>query len=237
MHPVPEPESCSTPHTNTYTIAPMADVCHRYLHARRSWLPGSWQILLKDDLCLMSFTWPEQCQQGSLATERDILRAWHPRSPLLWQWPTICKCPICRLLYILGYNRQNLKSALPAIQWIHRGMYQVHQTCTPMSQGQWCWSTAGPASTLHYTHQHQDSIPSGAIVPMPTLNNHSGQDMQQWPVSHTSSWADQHMLRSHQITGWQMQQNTCTTVCWSAHCDVWHTLQVLDPCHCGMCPA
>ena len=45
--------------------------------------PGSWQFLLEDDLCLMSFTWPEQCQQGHLTTERDILRAWHPKSPLL----------------------------------------------------------------------------------------------------------------------------------------------------------
>ena len=36
LHPVPEPESCSTPHTYTHTIMPMADVCHWYLHARRS---------------------------------------------------------------------------------------------------------------------------------------------------------------------------------------------------------
>ena len=201
LHPVPESGCCSTPHT--YTITPMADVCHWYLHARRSWLPGSWQFLLKEDLHLMPSTWPDQCQQGCLTTE-NILRAWHPRSPSLWQWPTICECPVCQLLYILGYNTQNLKSALPAIQQICQGMCQVHQTCTPMSQIQWCQPTAHPASTPRHTHQHQASIPSGAIVPTPTQNNHSSQDMQQWPISHMSSWADQHMLRSHQITGWPM---------------------------------
>ena len=41
LHLVPEPECWSTPHTYTYTIKPMADVCHRYLHARRNWPPGS----------------------------------------------------------------------------------------------------------------------------------------------------------------------------------------------------
>ena len=32
LHLVPEPECCSTPHTYTNAISPMADVCHRYLH-------------------------------------------------------------------------------------------------------------------------------------------------------------------------------------------------------------
>ena len=45
---------------------------------------------------------------------------------------------------------------------------------------------------------------------MPTQNNHSSQDMQQWPISHASPLADWHTLQSYQITGWQMQQNTCT---------------------------
>ena len=195
-------QNAAAPITPTPTsLCPMADVCHCYLHARRSWLPGGCQFLLKDDLHSMSSTWPEQYQQGCLTTERVNLRAWHPGSPSLWQWPTICKCPVHWLLYILGYNTWNLKSALPAIQWICRGMHQVYQTCTPMSQIQQCWPTAHPASTLSYTHQHQASIPSGAIVPMPTQNNHSSQDTQQWPISHMSPWADWHMLRSHQITG------------------------------------
>ena len=131
---VPEPECCSTPHTYTHTISPLVDVCHRYLHARRSWPPGSWWLPLKDDLSLMSSTQPEQCQQGRLTAERDVFRACHPQSPLLWQWLTICKCPVCQLLYILGHITQNLKSALPRIQWICQGMHQVHQTCTPKSQ-------------------------------------------------------------------------------------------------------
>ena len=74
---------------------PMADVCYRYLHARMSWPPGSGWLLLKDDICLMYSTWPEQCQQGCLTAERDVCRALHLWSPLLWQWPTISKCPVC----------------------------------------------------------------------------------------------------------------------------------------------
>ena len=174
----------------------MADVCHRYLHTRRNWPPGSGQFLLEDDLCLTSSTWPEQCQQGCLTAERDVCRAWHPQSPLLWQWPAICECPVHWLLYILGYNTQNLKSTLTTIQQICQGMCQVCQTCTPTSQVQQGQSAAHPTSTPSYTHQHQASIPSGAIVPMLTQNNHSGQDMQQRPISHTSLWADWHMLWS-----------------------------------------
>ena len=122
----------------------------------------------------------------------------------------------------LGHHTQNLKSTLPTIQWICQSMHQVHQTCTPTSQIQLCWSTAHLDSALSYTHWHQASIPSSTVVPMPTQNNHSSQDMQQWPISHTSPWADQHMLWSDQITGQQMQQNTCTTICWSTSCNVWH---------------
>ena len=214
----------------------MADVCHRYLHARRSWPPGSGWLLLKDDLCLTSSSWPEQHQQGHLAAERDVFRAWHPQSPLLWQWPTICKCPVCRLLYILGHITWNLKSTLPTIQWIHQGMHQVCQTHTPMSQIQRCWPTAYLASTLSYTHQHQASISSRAVVPMPTPNNHFGQDTQQWPISHTSPWADWHTLWSCQITGWQMQQNTCATVCWSTSCNVWHPQKDFGSHYCDTCP-
>ena len=196
LHLVPEPECCSTPHTYTYTITPMVDVCHRYLHARRNWPPGSGQLLLKDDLCSMPSTQPEQCQQGHLAAEGDVSRAWHPWSPLLWQWPTICECPVHWLLYILRHNTWNLKSALPTIQRICQGMCQVCQTCTPMSQVLWCQSTACLTSTPSHTHWHQASISSRATVPMPTQNSHSGQDMQQWPISHTSPWVDWHTLWS-----------------------------------------
>ena len=125
LHPVPEPEFCSTPHTYTYTIMPLADVCHRYLHTTRNWPPGSGWLLLKDYLGLMPSTWPEQHQQGHLAAEGDVFRAWHPQRPLLRQWPTVCKCPVCQLLYILGHIKWNLKSALPTIQWICWGMHQV----------------------------------------------------------------------------------------------------------------
>ena len=214
----------------------MAYVCHRYLHARRSWPPGSGQFLLEDDLCLTSSTWPEQCRQGCLAAEGDVFRAWHPWSPLLWQWPTICKCPVHQLLYILGHNTWNLKSTLPTIQWICQGMHQVHQTCTPMSQVQQCQSTACLASTLSCTHWHQASISSRAVVPMPTQNNHSDQDLQQQPIIHTCLGADRHTLWSCQITGWQMQQNTCATVCWSTSCNVWHPQKDLGSCYCDTHP-
>ena len=144
LHLVPEPECCSTPHTYTHTITPMADVCHRYLHTRRNGPPGSGQLLLEDDLCLMYSTWPEQCQQGCLTAERDVFRAWHPQSPSLWQCPTICECPVCQLLYILGHITQNLKSALPTIQWICWGMHQVCQTCILKTK----YSGANPQLTL-----------------------------------------------------------------------------------------
>ena len=225
----PESECCSASHTYTHTIMPRADVHHRYPHARRSWPPGSGWFLLKDDLCSMSSTQPEQYKQGCLTAERDVCRARHPQSPLLQQWPTICECPVCWLLYILGHNTWNLKSALPTTQQICWGIHQVCQTCTPMSQVQHCQSIACLASTPSYTHRQQTSIPSRAVVPVPTQNNHSSQDMQQWPISHTSPWADQHMLRSCQITGWQMQQNTCTTVCWSTICNVWHPQKIWVP--------
>ena len=97
-------------------------------------------------------------------------------------------------------------------------------------------TTAHPASTLSYTHWFQASIPSRTIVPMPTQNNHSGQDMQQRPVSHTSLWADWHTLRNCQIIGWQMQQNTCATVCWSTSCNIWHPQKDLGSCYCDTCP-
>ena len=74
LHPVPEPECCSTPHTYTFTIKPMADMCYRYLHARRNWPPGSGWLLLNDDLSLMPSTWPEQCQQCHLTAEGDVFR-------------------------------------------------------------------------------------------------------------------------------------------------------------------
>ena len=215
---------------------PMADVCYRYLHARRNWSPGSGQLLLKDDLHSTYSMQPEQCQQGCLTAERDVCRAWHPQSPLLWQWPTICECPVSQLLYILGHNTWNLKSALPTIQWTCQGMHQVHKTYTPMSQVQCCQSTACLASTLRYTHLHQASISSRATVPVLTQNNHSSQDPQQQPVIHTSPWADWHMLWSYQITGQQMQQNTCATICWSTSCNVWHSPKDLGSCYCDMCP-
>ena len=134
LHPIPEPECCSTPHTYTHTISPMADVYHRYLHTRRSWPPGSGRFLLEDDLCLMPSTWPEKCQQGHFTAERDVFRAWHPQSPSLWQWPTIHECSVHWLLHSLGHLTWDLKSALPIVQWICWGMCQVCQTCTPMSQ-------------------------------------------------------------------------------------------------------
>ena len=173
LHPVPEPECSSTPHTYTYTITPMADVCHRYLHARRNWPRGSGWLLLKDDLISMPSTWPEQHQQGHLTAEGDVFRAWHSQSPSLWQWPTMYKCPVCWLLYILGHHTWNLKSALPTIQWICWSMHQVCQTHTPMSQIQWCQSTSCLTSTSSHTYWHQASISSRAVVPMLTQNNHS----------------------------------------------------------------
>ena len=124
MHPILEPECCSNPHTYTHTIMPMADVCHRCLHARRNWPPGSRWFLLKDDLSPMSSIWPEQCQQGHLTAEGDVFRAWHSWSPSLWQWPTICECPVHQLLYVLGHVTWNLKSTLPTIQWICWGMHK-----------------------------------------------------------------------------------------------------------------
>ena len=106
LHPVPEPECCSNPHTYTYTIEPMADVCHRYLHARRSWPPGSGWLLLEMIFVWMSSTQPEQCQQGHLTAEGDVFRGWHPQSPSLWQWPTICECPFTDFCISWGISHE-----------------------------------------------------------------------------------------------------------------------------------
>ena len=69
-----------------------------------------------------------------------------------------------------------------------------------------------------------------------TQNNHSSQDPQQQSIIHTCPWADWHTLWSHQITGWQTQQNTCATVCWSTSCNVWHPQKDMDSCYCDTCP-
>ena len=122
-------------------------------------------------------------------SEHGILKVLHSD-----KWPTICKCPVCQLLYILGHITWNLKSTLPTIQWICWGMCQVHQTCTPMSQIQQCQYTSCTTSISSYTYQHQTSISSRAVVPMLTQNNHSCQDMQQWTSSPTSPWIDWHTL-------------------------------------------
>ena len=92
-----------------------------------------------------------------------------------------------------------------------------------MSQIQQCQSTACLASTLSYTHQHQASISSRGVIPMLTQNNHSSQDPQQWPIIHTSPWADQHMLWSHQITG---LTNAAKCLC---HCMLVNQLQCMTP--------
>ena len=123
----------------------MVDVCHRYLHTRSSWPPGSGWLLLKDDLCSMSSTQLEQHQQGHLTAEGDVFRTWHPGSPLLWQWPTICECPVHWLLHILEHNTWNLKSALPTIQWICQGMH-IKSVKHPL---QWAkYSSADPQLAL-----------------------------------------------------------------------------------------
>ena len=115
-----------------------------------------------------------------------------PKSAL-WQWPTICECPVCQLLYILGHITWNLKSALPTIQWICWGMCQVCQTCTPMSQIQQCQSTS--ALLALWATPINTKLPSlqQSCCTMPTQNNHSGQDTQQWPISPTSLWTDRCM--------------------------------------------
>ena len=41
-----------------------------------------------------------------LTAEGDVLRAWHLWSPSLWQWPAICKCSVCQLLYNWGISHE-----------------------------------------------------------------------------------------------------------------------------------
>ena len=127
----------------------------------------------------MIFVWhlpPGQSNANEVvcAAERDACQSMaSPKSFALTMAHNMCKCPVYQLLYILGHNTWNLKSALPTIQWICWGMHQVCQTHTPISQVQWCWSIACLASTLSYAHWHQASIPSRAIVLALTQNNHS----------------------------------------------------------------
>ena len=93
-----------------------------------------------------------------------------------------------------GITHETSSLHYPQSKWICQGMHQVCQTRTPISQIQQCWSTSCLTSTTSHTHWHQAPISSRAVVPMPTQNNHSSQDTQQWPISHTSPWADWYML-------------------------------------------
>ena len=90
-----------------------------------------------------------------------------------------------------GFAEACVKSIKHALQW---------------AKLQQCQSTSCLTSTLSYTHRHQTSISSRAVVPMLTQNNLSSQDMQQWPISHTHPWADWHTLWICQGTGWQILQ-------------------------------
>ena len=174
LHPVPEPKCCSTPHTYTNTILPMADVHHRYLHARRNWPPGSGRFLLKDDLCQMPSTQPEQCQQGCLTAERDVFRAWHPQSPLLWQWPTICECQFAdfciawgishetsslHYLQFSGFAEACVKSAKHALQWAKYSGADPHLALLALWAMPFDCKLPSLAELL-YQHQLRTTIPA-----------------------------------------------------------------------------
>ena len=131
LHPVPSPKCCSTHHSYANSIPPMADVCHGHLYLGRNWLPDMWQLLFKDDTCLMSSIWPEQHCQSCLIAQRNVLRAWNFWSILLWQWPSVCECTVYWVLHLLGYHTWDLKAPLPTIKWIHRGVHKICEACTP----------------------------------------------------------------------------------------------------------
>ena len=224
LHTIPESESCSTPHTYTHTISPMADVCPRHLHTWRSWPPGSGQHLLEDDLCSTYSTWPEQHQQSCLTAEGGVFQSMvSPKSFTL----------------TMAHNMQVPSFVDFCISW---GI--THETSSlhyPQSNGfaeacvksikhtlQWAkYSSANPHLTLpstpSYTHWHQASISSRAVVPMPTQNNHSSQDMQQQPISHTcpmSRFTLALKLLIHRVT------NITKHLC---HCMLVNRLQCMTP--------
>ena len=113
------------------SVLPMADVCHGHLYPGRSWLPHMWWLLLQDDPHLMSSNWPEQHHQSHLTAQGNVLRAWNPGSPLLWQWSSIWKCPVCWFLHFLGCHPWDLKPSLSTIKWICRDMCRISEACTP----------------------------------------------------------------------------------------------------------
>ena len=111
---------------------PMADVCHRNLHARSSWPPGSGQLLLEDGLHLTSSTQPEQCQQGCLTAERDVCRAWHPKvlcsnngpqyvstqfANFCISWGITHKTSSPHYPQSNGFAKAHIKSVKHALQW------------------------------------------------------------------------------------------------------------------------
>ena len=129
-----EPECCSTPHTYTNTITPMC----RCVPTDTFTLEGvdhhgSRWLLLEDDLSPMPSTWPEQCQQGRLTAEGEMFSEHGiPKVPSLWQWPSVCECPVHQLLYVLvmthktssphypqsnGFAEACIKSVKHALQW------------------------------------------------------------------------------------------------------------------------
>ena len=131
LHLVPSPECCSTPHTYTNSILPMADVHHRHLYPRRSWLPHMQWLLLENDPHPMSSIWPEQHHQSHLTAQGNVLRVWNPRSPLLWQWSTIGECPVHWFLHFLGYHPMRSWALTTHNHWICRGMCKISEACTP----------------------------------------------------------------------------------------------------------
>ena len=133
LHLVPSPKCCSTPHSYTKSILPMADVCHGHLYLGRNQLPDMWWLLFKYDPHLTSSIQPEQHWQSCLTAQRNVLRAWNSQSTLLWQQPSVCECIGHWVLHLLGYHTQDLKPSLPAIEWVHaEPVCKIHEACTPM---------------------------------------------------------------------------------------------------------
>ena len=90
LHLVPSPKCCNTPHSYTNSVPTITDVHRSHLYPGRSWLHCMWWLLLKDDPHPIPSIWPEQHHQCCLAAQGNVLRAWNPRDPSLWQWSSIC---------------------------------------------------------------------------------------------------------------------------------------------------
>ena len=202
LHPVPEPKCCSTPHTYTTPSHPW-QMCATDIFT----LEGIDHLVVGDFYSKMIFVRhlpPGQSNANKVVSLLKEMFSEHGIPEVLRsdngpQYASVQFADFCTSWGIShetssphypqsnGFAKACVKSAKHALQGAKYSGANPHLALLAL------W--AMPINS---------KLPSPAelLYQCQLQNNHSGQDMQQWPISPTSLWADQHMLWSCQITGW-----------------------------------